>query len=54
VVDVIDAVLQVYTEQRQHGETFIDALQRVGFEPFKTAANAARHPSDDEALSPAA
>ncbi|MEY4676155.1 MAG: hypothetical protein RLZZ470_662 [Pseudomonadota bacterium] len=54
VVDVIDAVLQVYTEQRQQGETFIDALQRVGFEPFKTAANAARHPSDDEALSPAA
>ena len=54
VVDVIDAVLQVYTEQRQQGETFIDALQRVGLEPFKTAANAARHPSDDEALSPAA
>ena len=54
VVDVIDAVLQVYTEQRQQGETFIHALQRVGFEPFKTAANAARHPSDDEALSPAA
>ena len=54
VVDVIDAVLQVYTEQRQHGDTFIAALQRVGFEPFKAAANAARHPSDDEALSPAA
>jgi len=54
VVDVIDAVLQVYSEERQPGETFIDALQRVGFEPFKTAANAARHPSDDEALRPAA
>jgi sulfite reductase (NADPH) hemoprotein beta-component len=54
VVDVIDAVLQVYSEQRQHGETFIDALDRVGFDPFKAAANAARHPSDDEALSPAA
>jgi sulfite reductase (NADPH) hemoprotein beta-component len=50
VVDVIDAVLQVYTEQRMHGETFIDALQRIGIEPFKLAANAARHPSDDEAL----
>lgn len=50
VVDVIDAVLQVYTEQRLHGETFIDALQRIGLEPFKLAANAARHPSDDEAL----
>ncbi len=54
VVDVIDAVLQVYSDQRQHGETFIDALQRVGFEPFKAAANAARHSADDEALSPAA
>jgi len=53
VVDVIDAVLQVYSEQRQHGETFIDAVQRLGFDAFKTAANAARHPSDDEALSPA-
>jgi len=54
VVDVIDAVLQVYSEERQPGETFIDAVQRVGFEPFKAAANAARHPSDDEALRPAA
>ena len=54
VVDVIDAVLQVYSEQRQHGETFIDAVQRLGFDAFKAAANAVRHPSDDEALSPAA
>ena len=54
VVDVIEAVLQVYTEQRQHAETFIDALQRIGFEPFKVAANAARHHADDEAMSPAA
>ncbi|NBX54092.1 MAG: nitrite/sulfite reductase [Betaproteobacteria bacterium] len=52
VVDVIEAVLQVYTEQRQHGETFIDALRRIGIDPFKVAANAARHPADDEALSP--
>ena len=51
VVDVIEAVLQVYTEQRQLGETFIDAVNRIGIEPFKLAANAARHPSDDEALS---
>ncbi len=54
VVDVIEAVLQVYTEQRLHGETFIDAVQRIGFDAFKVAANAARFPSDDEALSPAA
>jgi sulfite reductase (NADPH) hemoprotein beta-component len=53
VVDVIDAVLQVYSEQRQHGETFIDAVQRLGFDAFKAAANAARHPSDDQALTPA-
>ena len=54
VVDVIEAVLQVYTEQRLHGETFIDAVQRIGFDDFKIAANAARHPSDDEALSTSA
>ena len=51
VVDVIEAVLQVYTEQRHHGESFIDATNRIGIEPFKIAANAARHLSDDEALS---
>ena len=51
VVDVIEAVLQVYTDHRNHGETFIDAVNRIGIEAFKQAANAARHPSDDEALS---
>ena len=51
VVDVIDAVLQVYSEQRHHGESFIDAVNRLGIEAFKLAANAARHLSDDEALS---
>ena len=51
VVDVIEAVLQVYSEQRHHGESFIDAVNRLGIEAFKLAANAARHPSDDEALS---
>ena len=43
VVDVIEAVLEVYKEQRNAGETFTDALHRVGFEAFKNAANAARH-----------
>ena len=43
VVDVIEAVLEVYKDQRTVGETFTDALQRVGFDAFKTAANAARH-----------
>jgi len=51
VVDVIEAVLQVYTDQKTHGETFIDAVNRIGIDPFKLAANAARHSSDDEALS---
>ncbi|MSQ65452.1 MAG: nitrite/sulfite reductase [Limnohabitans sp.] len=51
VVDVIEAVLQVYLEQRHQGESFIDAVNRIGIEPFKLAASAARHPSDDEALS---
>ncbi len=51
VVDVIEAVLQVYTDHRNHGESFIDAVNRIGIEAFKQAANAARHPSDDEALS---
>ena len=51
VVDVIEAVLQVYTDHRNHGESFIDAVNRLGIEAFKQAANAARHPSDDEALS---
>jgi hypothetical protein len=41
----------VYTEQLHHGESFIDAVNRIGIEPFKIAANAARHSSDDEALS---
>jgi sulfite reductase (NADPH) hemoprotein beta-component len=54
VVDVIEAILQVYTEQREHAETFAECLQRLGLEPFKLAANAARHPSDDEALTSAA
>jgi sulfite reductase (NADPH) hemoprotein beta-component len=42
VVDVIEAVLDVYKDTRSAGEKFIDTLQRVGFDAFKTAANAAR------------
>ncbi len=42
VVDVIEAVLEVYKNTRNAGETFIDTLHRVGFDSFKTAANAAR------------
>jgi sulfite reductase (NADPH) hemoprotein beta-component len=45
VPGVIEAVLTVYRDRRQDGETFIATLQRVGIEPFKTAANAARLPN---------
>ncbi len=45
VPDVIEAVLDTYRDQRLKGqaETFIAALHRLGAEPFKLAANAARH-----------
>jgi sulfite reductase (NADPH) hemoprotein beta-component len=51
VPDVIEAVLDVYREQRlaNQSETFIAALRRLGSEPFKLAANGARHPAAHEA-----
>jgi len=42
VPDVIEAVLNTYRDLRANGETFIATLRRVGNDPFKTAANAAR------------
>jgi sulfite reductase (NADPH) hemoprotein beta-component len=39
---VIEAVLDTYRWNRNGRETFIDTLRRVGFEPFKLAANSAR------------
>ena len=42
VPDVIEAVLNTYRDTREAGETFIDALRRLGIEPFKAAANGAR------------
>ena len=45
VVAVIDAVMETYCEQRHSGERFADALQRIGHEPFKRAANAQRSPA---------
>ncbi len=50
VPDVIEAVLDVYRDQRlaNQSETFIAALRRLGAEPFKLAANAARHPAQQE------
>jgi sulfite reductase (NADPH) hemoprotein beta-component len=53
VPDVIEAVLQTYRKLRQPGEYFIDALRRIGHDPFKQAANGARHPKLAEEALPA-
>ena len=42
VVDVIEAVLDVYKDQRKPREAFVHTLNRLGFDAFKNAANAAR------------
>ena len=52
VPDVIEAILDTYKQLRVstgngHQEAFIETLRRVGHEPFKAAANAARHPTAD-------
>jgi sulfite reductase (NADPH) hemoprotein beta-component len=50
VPDVIEAVLDTYKALRQplqgRDEYFIETLRRVGHDPFKAAANAARHTAD--------
>jgi sulfite reductase (NADPH) hemoprotein beta-component len=43
VPDVIEALLDTYRSERLSTETFIATLRRVGLEPFKFAANSARH-----------
>ena len=43
VPDVIEAVLETYRQERLSDERFIATLRRVGAEPFKQAANQARH-----------
>ncbi|MEY2655804.1 MAG: hypothetical protein RLZZ524_2832 [Pseudomonadota bacterium] len=42
VADAVEAILDTYRAQRQSGEKFIDAVHRLGIEPFKAAANAQR------------
>lgn len=53
VPDVVEAVLDTYRSLRQstgqRSESFLETLRRTGLEPFKAAANGARH-----ALQPAA
>jgi sulfite reductase (NADPH) hemoprotein beta-component len=48
VPGVIEALLDTFRQHRNSRETFIDTLKRVGHEPFKSAANAARLPNLDE------
>ncbi len=49
VPDVIEAVLTTYRTLRQGTERFIDTFKRVGIDPFKAAANGARHPAVPDA-----
>lgn len=53
VPEVIEAVLETYRELRRsvdgRQETFLATLRRVGLEPFKAAANAARNPEQQVA-----
>ena len=49
IPDVLEALLRTYRALRQPGELFIDALRRIGHDPFKAAANAARHPRAEAA-----
>ncbi len=47
VADVVEALLDTYRSYRRIGERFIDCVRRLGPEPFKAAANAARHETRD-------
>ncbi len=42
IADAIDAVIETFKRERAAGEHFIDAVRRLGLDPFKTAANAVR------------
>jgi len=42
IADAIDAVIETFKRERLSGEHFIDAVKRLGLDPFKTAANAVR------------
>ncbi|HIH2761697.1 TPA: nitrite reductase, partial [Burkholderia lata] len=47
IVDVVDAIVSAYLDARidddGRSERFIDTVRRIGAEPFKAAANDARH-----------
>jgi len=42
VPDVIEAVIEVYRQQRSDDERFIDTVQRIGTPVFRAAADAVR------------
>ncbi|PZP34578.1 MAG: nitrite reductase [Roseateles depolymerans] len=42
IADAIDAVIETFQRERRPTERFIDAVKRLGLDPFKTAANAVR------------
>ncbi len=50
VPDVIEAVIEIYREQRAAHERFIDTVKRLGLEPFKAAANAVRRTTGGKAM----
>ena len=50
VPDVVEALIDAYRAQRTGGERFIDTFHRVGVDPFKQAANAARHSVEEKAV----
>ena len=37
VLDAVDTVTDLYLEQREEGERFLDTYRRIGMEPFKEA-----------------
>ena len=41
--DVISSLIDVYIEKRHEDERFIDAVRRLGIEPFKERIYAAAH-----------
>ena len=42
VADAVEALIDLYREQRQQGERFIDTARRLGPAPFAAAADAVR------------
>ena len=43
VPDVLQKVIDTYVEKRQENELFIDAVHRLGLEPFKERVYATSH-----------